>query len=836
MDFFQGTGGRGKKISLGGASSARRTDVVARARAERQKRQGARAAQIGARGIQTLWRGEKARRSQRAARGGAWERQMEDVGKVRKMLRARGRAFVAPVPLLRKMLGTFAFFFDAAHPRAELHAAAMLELVHESVAGAASPETHICSSLLSGGGGGGAYVHLMGTLLRGCLACVEAVAATDADRAAPLCARTCDVFTRATDVDAWPRRSASPMGSEAARTARERCRRVLRQPRIFSLLRRYALRPKHVTLARALQRLTFSAIAPAAEGKGDPTASDALLRSVGNALLEAEPVAPSPLADDERAADAAFTRWTALVLAPLMEGAGEDEGQTPTTAAAAAATGGSSSSSVVRAPRRWSRLLHAMAATTATTPAASGERPSGSGAAAAQAWRAANLLQLVVATPSLCVATPADARAVLTIALRVFTALPAATRDAVQWGDRRASSRDVDRDFDRDRDRDRRRRAAHDLEVSDGSDDGGVEDEESSTPMQKRARRVVAAAAAESDPAEVWRQRVLVRRLRLVGSPAFIDAVTRHGAPHAADTTLLLTRLLGFAGWGSWRGAVVAQPSSADRVNWTVMIAKQQLRALPLSFIVTSALGPLRCAALWTTVLSPSAPPAARHMASNDLDSAVAPRLAALIRAANPPLSPFAASASGGAVALGVAAPTRGGLAWERDDVDDVDGDGALLSALQLFIESYTHMLAPPSALDDAQFYKEQHPLSLASVRNVVVMLRSLLRELLCGGIAPAQLPPSRRHLLNSASGLFNSLYARQCRRPFADEAWEWPAGTVKPADLDPSRLSLGGRGPTTSRGSMILAAVPQVLPFSARAQMFMHLLEEDKARNQVRV
>jgi hypothetical protein len=210
----------------------------------------------------------------------------------------------------------------------------------------------------------------------------------------------------------------------------------------------------------------------------------------------------------------------------------------------------------------------------------------------------------------------------------------------------------------------------------------------------------------------------------------------------------------------------------------------------------------------------------------------VAPRLASMIRGVNPPLPPFAAAASSSAAGGGgggsdaVRAP-----AWHAGASPAEEG---LQSALQLFIAAYAHLLSPPSALDDVEFYEREFPLSLERVRAVVSMLNALLRELVCGGTPPAQLKPPRLHLLNSATTLYNCLYQRHCRRPFApDAAWQWPAGTVKPGDLDPAKLFLGGRGPASTRGSVLLSSVPQVLPFSARAQMFFHLLNEDRARSQ---
>jgi hypothetical protein len=157
----------------------------------------------------------------------------------------------------------------------------------------------------------------------------------------------------------------------------------------------------------------------------------------------------------------------------------------------------------------------------------------------------------------------------------------------------------------------RRRRAA--LDGGDGeASDGGVDESPGGerTPVQKRAKH---AAASPRAAAEAWRHAALVRRLRLVGAPVFLDAVFaqigRPGSPLAGLS--LLARLLGRAAWGAWHGAVVARPTSLERVDWAVRFTSRRLRTLPLSFVVASALGATRTALLWERVLA--ARPAARR-------------------------------------------------------------------------------------------------------------------------------------------------------------------------------------------------------------------------------
>lgn len=184
------------------------------------------------------------------------------------------------------------------------------------------------------------------------------------------------------------------------------------------------------------------------------------------------------------------------------------------------------------------------------------------------------------------------------------------------------------------------------------------------------------------------------------------------------------------------------------------------------------------------------------------------------------------------------------------------------LEALVVFNVVFSHTLL---GLDDETFYNRSWPLPVSEVADVVAFLNQFLCESIwnngsngsnvgSSSAAPSSVPNERELTLFAAVTtsvkLFNQLYDRDCRRPFAPEgAWLWPSMPAIKETVDFAAMSedstthgaaalfllLKGLASSSasssshSRMALVLATIPQVLSFNDRVQLFQKLLDEDK-------
>ncbi|CAM9141311.1 unnamed protein product [Ectocarpus sp. 8 AP-2014] len=189
-----------------------------------------------------------------------------------------------------------------------------------------------------------------------------------------------------------------------------------------------------------------------------------------------------------------------------------------------------------------------------------------------------------------------------------------------------------------------------------------------------------------------------------------------------------------------------------------------------------------------------------------------------------------------------------GGGGSGRGGAGNKAGGGGMQSALFLFCSACSHQLL---ALDDEEFYEKQRPLTLEEVRQLAGFLKEwLCRMYLIDPVIPRlredglpsdptlALRQCEDHLreallLLSATRLFNQLYDRNTRREFLKaEAWCWKA--ISPVDLSPpdqgdprvAFLSKGNLG-------MVLANIPQVVPFFQRVGIFRQMIDAEREEHQ---
>ncbi|CBJ29420.1 conserved unknown protein [Ectocarpus siliculosus] len=189
-----------------------------------------------------------------------------------------------------------------------------------------------------------------------------------------------------------------------------------------------------------------------------------------------------------------------------------------------------------------------------------------------------------------------------------------------------------------------------------------------------------------------------------------------------------------------------------------------------------------------------------------------------------------------------------GGGGSDRGGAGNKAGGGGMQSALFLFCSACSHQLL---ALDDEEFYEKQRPLKLEEVRQLAGFLKEwLCRMYLIDPVIPRlredglpsdptlALRQCEDHLreallLLSATRLFNQLYDRNTRREFLKaESWYWKA--ISAVDLSPpdqgdprvAFLSKGNLG-------MVLANIPQVVPFFQRVGIFRQMIDAEREEHQ---
>ncbi|CAM9290006.1 unnamed protein product [Ectocarpus sp. 4 AP-2014] len=197
---------------------------------------------------------------------------------------------------------------------------------------------------------------------------------------------------------------------------------------------------------------------------------------------------------------------------------------------------------------------------------------------------------------------------------------------------------------------------------------------------------------------------------------------------------------------------------------------------------------------------------------------------------------------------LGVYAKRGAGGGSGRGGAGTKAGGGGMQSALFLFCSACSHQLL---ALDDEEFYEKQRPLKLEEVRQLAGFLKEwLCRMYLLDPVIPRlredglpsdptlALRQCEDHLreallLLSATRLFNQLYDRNTRREFLKaESWYWKA--ISAVDLSPpdkgdprvAFLSKGNLG-------MVLANIPQVVPFFQRVGIFRQMIDAEREEHQ---
>eukprot|EP00750_Incisomonas_marina_P000696 INCI10466.1.p1 GENE.INCI10466.1~~INCI10466.1.p1 ORF type:complete len:1198 (-),score=200.13 INCI10466.1:266-3859(-) len=142
------------------------------------------------------------------------------------------------------------------------------------------------------------------------------------------------------------------------------------------------------------------------------------------------------------------------------------------------------------------------------------------------------------------------------------------------------------------------------------------------------------------------------------------------------------------------------------------------------------------------------------------------------------------------------------------------------------FITFVTYLFALEGC-NDNDFHVMGRPLTLGEAKDVIVVLRDLLFDLLWSH-SISSLTWMQKLMAAVSCTLFGQLYSRDSRRSFVDRhVWDWPP--LPTTEVNARTLSSGG----SSRAALVLATIPQVVPFELRAAMYSAQLDAMRAINQ---
>lgn len=152
--------------------------------------------------------------------------------------------------------------------------------------------------------------------------------------------------------------------------------------------------------------------------------------------------------------------------------------------------------------------------------------------------------------------------------------------------------------------------------------------------------------------------------------------------------------------------------------------------------------------------------------------------------------------------------------------------EAADVVVLGCFVAFVTYLYALEGC-NDNDFHVMERPLTLGEAKDVIVVLRDVLFDLLWR--QPVSSLTWMQKLMAAVScTLFGQLYSRDSRRSFVDRhVWDWPP--LPASEVNARTLSSGG----SSRAALVLATIPQVIPFELRAAMYSAQLDAMQAANQ---
>lgn len=181
-----------------------------------------------------------------------------------------------------------------------------------------------------------------------------------------------------------------------------------------------------------------------------------------------------------------------------------------------------------------------------------------------------------------------------------------------------------------------------------------------------------------------------------------------------------------------------------------------------------------------------------------------------------------------------------------------------ILKTLYLLCVSFSQLLTHSlKQIDDNTLFNRSFPLSTSDLQHLIAILKTWLKTLYTRDVFSDENPitmsdydalrEKQAHYITAAVGLYNSLYARNERRPFLNEDhWTWTGIHTNDISItaiddarNPSRVDssccisdLISNIPLRSQEMRtVVSTVPQVIPFQLRIMLFQELLHSTRTK-----